>query len=121
MTGSCVARKFSHRYSGERLSLVSVLLIRASFSGLQYPPELAIAPHLNSVSPVGAKSGPNNQPLPQLAISQLHGSLATLQLPAASAAIWPNDSGCRLILMPASEALDRSCVISCAIQLVPAT
>src|SRR5262249_45966910 len=115
MTGSCVARKFSHRYIDERLSLVSVLLIRASFSGLQYPPELAIAPHLNKVSPVGAKSGPNNQPLPQL-----HGSLATLQLRTACAATWPNDSGCGLILMPTSEALDWSRVISCAIQLVPA-
>src|SRR6516225_8010318 len=119
MTGSCVARKFSHRYSGERLSLVSVWLTRASFSGLQYPPELAIAPHLNRVSPVGAKSGPNNQPLPQFAISQLHGSLAALQLPTACAATWPNDSGCGLIRMPTSAALDWSCVISWAIQLVP--
>src|SRR6516225_4967832 len=121
MTGSCVARKFSHWYMNERLSLVSVLLIRASFSGLQYPPELAIAPHLNRVSPVGAKSGPNNQPLPQFAMSQLHGSLATLQLPTACSTTWPNDSGRGLTLMPTSEALDWSRVISCAIQLVPAT
>src|SRR5215471_8405988 len=105
----------------ERLSLVIVLLMRASSSGVQYPPELAIDPHWNSVSPVGAKSGPNSQPLPQLARSQLHRSLATLQLPAASAAIWPNGSGRRLILMPASKELDRNCDISCAIQLVPAT
>src|SRR5215472_8845349 len=120
MTGSCVARKFCHWYMNEGSSLASVLLMRASFSGVQYPPELAIALHLNSVSPVGAKSGPNNQPLPQLARSQLHGSLAALQLPTASAAIWPNGSGRRLILMPASEAADWSCVISCAIQLFPA-
>src|SRR5215510_14554323 len=120
MTGSCVATKFCHWYMNERSSLASVLSMRASFSGVQYPPELAIAPHLNRVSPVGAKSGPNNQPLPQLARSQLHGSLATLQLPTASVAIWPKGSGRGFILMPASEASDWSCVISRASQVVPA-
>src|SRR5215472_13125561 len=52
-------------------------------------------------------------------MSQLHGILATLQLPAARAVTWLNGLGCRLNLIPASEALDCSCCISWVIHVVP--
>src|SRR5215472_17413940 len=52
-------------------------------------------------------------------MSQLHGSLATLQFPAARAVTWLNGLGCRVILMPTSDALDCSWVISCSIHCVP--
>src|SRR5690348_1894442 len=52
-------------------------------------------------------------------MSQLHGILATLQLPAARAVTWLNGLGCRLILIPTREPLDCSCCISWVTHWVP--
>src|SRR6202050_4700797 len=94
-----------------RLPLLSVLLMSASLAGSQYPPKLLIAPHMNTASPVGRKSGEYDQPLPKLTMSQLHGSFATTQLPACAPS-WLNVLGSRFSLMPIDAALDCSAVTS---------
>src|SRR5208282_3202749 len=101
------------------LPLISVWPISASLVLSQKPPELAIAPHSNSSSPVGSKSGANDQPPPQFAMSQLHGVFATTQLPPASATTWANGLGSRSSLIPTAVALDLSWVISASIHAVP--
>src|SRR5580658_3986605 len=52
-------------------------------------------------------------------MSQLHGSLATTQLPPAVEITWANGLGARFSLIPIDAAFDCSCVISETIQEVP--
>src|SRR5580693_905127 len=101
-----------------RLPLLSVLLISASLAWSQYPPKLLIAPHSNTSSPVGRKSGEYDQPFPKLTMSQLHGSFATTQLPATAPRSL-NGLGLRFSLIPTAAALDCSWVTSDWIHEVP--
>src|SRR3984885_6129603 len=52
-------------------------------------------------------------------MSQLHGILATTQLPASVETTLSNGSGFRFSLIPTPAALDCSCSSSCAIHALP--
>ena len=79
-----------------------------------------LAKQFEGVSLVFArKSGENDQPAPQFAMSQSHGALITTQLPPATESTCASGRGSRLSLIPTAPALDASWVISAAIHAVP--